>query len=171
MKHPLKMPERIEIVRARVVDCGPDAFSCSDADGREWTVEYVCGTADSPHDSSYLRALLVPGMRVNLVDVCAGVEGSLRPRFIVAEPDYLVTVTAVAGCMADYGDSPLVGLMRKLAPAPNSEAIQMGNFAGRLLDEALHGESRSKPYADSVRDFFRSAATGIMALGGTQLRE
>ena len=165
MKHPLKMPERIEIVRARVVDCGPDAFSCSDADGREWTVEYVCGTADSPHDSSYLRALLVPGIRVNLVDVCAGVEGSLRPRFIVAEPDYLVNVTAVAGCMADYGDSPLVGLMRKLAPAPNSEAIQMGNFAGRLLDEALHGESRSKPYADSVRDFFRSAATGIMALG------
>ncbi|MBJ2184397.1 MAG: AAA family ATPase [Muribaculaceae bacterium] len=152
-----------DVMRVRVVCAADDAVECRAADGTCVRLSYVTGPADSPYDSSYLRPLLHPGMKLNLVD--ARCDDVLHARFIVAEPDYLVNATAVAGCMAEYGDGALVWLMRKLGAAPNSEALQMGNFAGRLLDEALHGESRTKPYAESARDFFRGAATSIMALG------
>lgn len=149
------------ILRVRVAAVGRQAIECRGADGTALRVGYCT----DGHDSSYLRALLRLGMPLNLVDACEAPGGMWHARFIVAEPDYLVNATAVAGCMAEYGDSPLVGLMRKLGPAPNSQALQMGNFAGRLLDEALHGDSRTKPYALSATDFFRTSAIGIMALG------
>lgn len=157
-----------EALRAIVDSCpegGP--LLCRHADGTPGLlrVALTTGTADEPFDNSALRPLLRPGMRVNLVDTATDADGTLRARFIVAEPDYLVNVTAVAACMADYGDGPLVGLLRRLAPAPSSQAIVMGNFAGMLLDEALHPSMRTKPYAESVRDFFRGAALSIMALG------
>lgn len=147
------MKEEIKIVRGRVACVSPDSLECRTPGGEHASVQLM-------PEQRYLAELLHPGMRVNLVDVRHD-----RARFIVAEPDYLVNATAVAGCMADYGDSELVGLIRRLAPAPASQAIQMGNFAGRLLDEALHGESATKPYARSVRDFFGTSALGIMALG------
>jgi len=154
-----------DVVRVRVVASDGSALLCRALDGGDVRVSYATGTSASPYDSTYLRGLVHSGSRLNIVGSWRDDDGLLHARFLVAEPDYLVNVTSVAGCMADYGDSPYVGLMRRLAPAPNSEALQMGNFAGRLLDEALHGDSRTKPYADSVRDFFRTAATGIMALG------
>ncbi|MDE6498505.1 MAG: DNA2/NAM7 family helicase [Muribaculaceae bacterium] len=147
------MNKDYEIVRGRVVSVGSDTMVCDTPDCGRVAVALRPG-------QRYLADLLRTGMRVNLVDVHEGCA-----RFVVAEPDYLVNATAVAACMADYGDSPLVGIVRRLAPAPNSQAIQMGNFAGRLLDEALHGESSAKPYSQSVRDFFGTSALGIMARG------
>ncbi|MDE6109413.1 MAG: hypothetical protein K2F72_03905, partial [Muribaculaceae bacterium] len=147
------MKKVCEIVRGRVASISSDTLECHTPDGGRTSIVLN-------HGQRYLADMLRPGMRVNLVDVTDGTA-----RFIVAEPDYLVNATAVAACMADYGDSPLVGIVRRLAPAPNSQAIQMGNFAGRLLDEALHGESTAKQYSQSVRDFFGGAALGIMALG------
>lgn len=141
-------------------------FVCVAEPGGDMFVSFVTGTPAEPFDNRALGRLLRPGMRVNLVDPQpAGTDGMVHARFIVAQPDYLVNATAVAGCMADYGDGPLVWLMRRLAPAPNSQALQLGNFAGQLLDESLHAGLHRRAYSDSVRDFFRTAAMSIMSLG------
>lgn len=155
------------VMRVRVVRCAADALVCAGAsDAESLRVSYTTGLPDETFDSGYLRGLLRPGMRVNLVDCRRqGDDGLVYARFIVAEPDYLVNVTAVCGCMADYGDGPTVWLLRRIAPAPSGQALLMGNFAGQLLDESLHSENRDKPYAESVRDFFRTSAVSIMALG------
>ena len=89
------MKEEIKIVRGRVACVSPDSLECLTPGGEHASVQLM-------PEQRYLAELLRPGMRVNLVDVRHD-----RARFFVAEPDYLGNATAVAGCMADSGDSEL----------------------------------------------------------------
>ena len=105
------------------------------------------------HDWGYLRELLRRGCSINVVH--PHWEGDLcLPELIIVEPDLLMDITAVAACIEDYAESPLVSLLGKLKPGQHSSATLLGNFASQLLDEALRHLDR--PYAESVADFFRA---------------
>lgn len=110
-----------------------------------------------------LCPLLKSGMQLNLVRPRKD-KDTVHPELVILEPDYLVDISAVAACFESYGETPYTYLLNKIKPAPLSSHILMGNLAGRMLDEAVHGSDRS--YADSVTDFFSSNAISIAACDG-----
>lgn len=136
------------------------------SDGTPDRVLYSHGNQYYDYDWSYLRPLLSRGTQLNLLRPRLSDDGSILPELIILEPDYLVDVTAVAHCFTHYADSPLVGLIRKLQPQSDSQAIELGNFAGQLLDEELHRqpEAAQPPtaYRDSVMTFFRNNALNML---------
>ena len=110
-------------------------------------------------DRSYLLPLLHKGTQLNLVRPRQS-RGGVEAEWVIFEPDLLVDITAIARCFTPYAESARVQLLNKLKPAASSEAILMGNLAGQLLDETVHGETE-RPYADSVGDFFRHHALSL----------
>ena len=65
-------------------------------------------------------------------------KGEVHPQLIVVEPDFLMDVTAVAGCFARPGMHPLSYTLNRLKPRANSQAILLGNFAGAALDDIIN---------------------------------
>lgn len=132
-------------------------------------------------DWTYLTKLLRKGSQLNLVrphreeneggksakspDETAhfGVV-SVFPELFIVEPDLLMDITSVAGCIETYAESPLVNLVNRLKPSVTTSPILLGNMASQLLDEMLHGEDVT--YAESARRFFRANA---LALTTTEL--
>ncbi len=159
-----------------------------------WDDEYVYGHADEPcgHDPlkvcyadtptpsgynwAYLRNLLGEGTQLNLVRPHCK-EDIIVPELIIYEPDYLIDISAVSRCFTNYAESPLVNLISRLRPQQSTEHTILGNFAGQLLDETVVScrpespqnlqptTSTPKPYADSVKDFFKTHAVELLTVG------
>ena len=130
-------------------------------DGAPVKVCYTHGNRRYDYDWSYLRELLYDGAQLNLLRPRED-DGVVYPELIILEPDYLVNISTVARCFTSYADSPYVDLIKKLEPQPPTEAIVLGNLAGQLLDEAIHQQSATRPYSDSVRDFFKDHALSLL---------
>lgn len=137
-----------------------------DADATPRRVDYVSQNAAYPYDRSYLRRILQPGSQLNLVRP-RQVAGDICPELIIYEPDYLVDVSAVARCFTDYTESPLVGLLQRLRPVQQSEAIVLGNLAGQLLDATIHEQGAELSYEDVVRHFYAGNAVQLLTAGTT----
>ena len=104
---------------------------------------------------AYLQPLLRSGMQLNLID-CRG-EDTLEPDIIVVEPDYLVDISQIARCFTDYGHHPLAYLVNRLSAVANSQAILLGNFAGRALDDIIN-RADDYNWTDTLRTSFRERA-------------
>ena len=127
------------------------------------------------NDWSYLKEMFYKGAQLNLVRPRED-DGIVYPELIIFEPDYLVNISTVAHCFTNYADSPLVELIKKLEPSQTSEAMVLGNFAGQLLDESIHEpvvslhrttgqEDTSYSYVQSVKEFFKNNAIGLLTAG------
>ncbi|MBQ4223422.1 MAG: ATP-binding protein [Prevotella sp.] len=126
-----------------------------DMDAREVA---VCCAEDSPFgDFTYVLSIVKTGTRVNVIRPTLK-DGVYHPQLVVVMPDLLIDISAVAACFESYADTHLAHLLNLLSPSANSQAILLGNFAGQLLDEAVHNDSRPLPYAQSARSFFRQSA-------------
>ena len=77
----------------------------------------------------------------------------LFPELIIVEPDYLVSVTAVAQCIRPTGTRSAWHVLKKFDPFVASEATLLGNLSGQMLDEEVHGLHAD--YIDTARRFFR----------------
>lgn len=151
--------EVVEEVRCVVNSWDDTHLRCTREDtGQDATISYTHAGPYELGDWSYLRTMWRKGMVVNLVRPRTE-GGVIVPELFILHPDFLVNVTAVAGCFESYGVSSLIDLLNKLRPAPRSEAICLGNFAGQLLDEATYG--KHPDYAESVRTFFRRNAIAL----------
>lgn len=139
-----------------------------------WDEDFVYGQSESDisgepvkicytggRDWSYLRGYFYKEAQLNIVRPRRQ-EGIIYPEFIIFEPDYLVDISTIARCFTNYADSPLVSLINKMMPAQNSESILLGNLAGQLLDESIHRQTATRPYAESVKDFFRENAFNLL---------
>ncbi|MGM9714515.1 MAG: AAA domain-containing protein [Prevotella sp.] len=91
----------------------------------------------------YLLSTASEGMTLSVVDVHEEADGSLSPRFIALEPDYLLDISSIARCFTDWGHHPLSYLVNQFQPSANSQAILLGNYAGCLLDNILRSPSDS----------------------------
>jgi hypothetical protein len=121
-------------------------------------------TSDVNH--SYLRNIVTPGCQLNLVRPRLE-AGIIFCEIIIYEPDYLVDVSNIAGCFESYTTSALVSLIKRISPAPKGDAINLGNFAGQMLDEEIHCNELStdsmRSYAESAKEFFRNNAITLAA--------
>jgi len=109
----------------------------------------------------YLCEIACPGDRLNLIRPVAADDGAMLPELAVYQPDYLVNISQIAGCFESYTTSATVSLIKKVSPAPDNEAVCLGNFASQLLDEAVHHPQADVPYADSIRTFFGRNALAL----------
>ena len=113
------------------------------------------------YDWSYLKDMFYKGAQINLVRPRED-NGIVYPELIIFEPDYLVNISTVAHCFTNYADSPFVELIKKLEPSKTTKAIVLGNLAGQLLDESIHQLPNTRSYAQSVKDFFKNNAIGLL---------
>jgi DNA replication ATP-dependent helicase Dna2 len=74
---------------------------------------------------------------INLLDVSIDENGLYHPKIIVIEPDYLVDVSAIAGCFNSPTESILY-LVRKFLPFETTPSLIVGNIANFFLDELMN---------------------------------
>ena len=122
-------------------------------------VNYAKSDRFSNGNWSYIGKLLVKGEQLNIIRPRSGSDGILMPELIIVNPDYLINVTAIAGCFEEYGCSAIWNLLSRIKPNINTRHTLLGNFAGQLLDEAAYGEH--KTYAESMKDFFHDNALAL----------
>lgn len=91
-------------------------------------------------DTLYILRIVREGMTLSLVDVHIEDDGTLSPRFVIIEPDYLLDISSLARCFTDHGHHPFEYLLNHLSPSANSQAILLGNYAGDVLDNLLRAE-------------------------------
>ncbi len=105
------------------------------------------------------------GMQFNAVSAVVDEEaGTIRPEMIILEPDYMVDVTSICGCLKDYGESPVNYLLRKFEPTETNRYIVLGNITGQFLDDCVNNPEVS--YVESVRKAFKSSLIDITACDG-----
>lgn len=125
------------------------------------TIDYLTGNRFYDFDWSYLEHLFYKGAQLNLIRPREK-DGILYPELIIFEPDYLVDISTVARCFTNYAESPFVHLIHKISPAQVTEPIVLGNFAGQLLDEAIHQQDTTHSYLQSVQHFFKESAIQLL---------
>ena len=109
-----------------------------DDEATEVMVRYTGDDLNVYHyDWSGIGQMLFKGAQLNIINATRQGD-DLLPELIILEPDYLVDITTIASCFETYAHSPLVALIGKLKPSPNSSAIQLGNLGGQLLDDEVH---------------------------------
>ena len=163
-----------ECLRVIVERWDDDYIYAEEEDHTDEELTKVCyshGNAIYNYDWTYLKDLFYKGAQLNLVRPRED-NGILYPELIIFEPDYLVNISTVAHCFTNYADSPLVELIKKLEPSATTEPIVLGNLAGQLLDESIHQLPETHSYAQSVKDFFRDNAIGLLTTDiGPQFHE
>ena len=133
------------------------------ADTGEGDIEIDYGNTDQGRDFAYLQKILREGMQLNLLDCHVVSQSPLKviPGIIVIEPDYLVDISALAACFTDYGHHPLLYTVNRLKPAPNTQPILLGNFAGAALDDIINNPEVTT--AQTLRRSFREQALRFCA--------
>ena len=156
-----------ECIRAIVEQWDDDYVYVQTEDGSDEELTKVCyshGNTIYNYNWSYLKDMFYKGAQLNLVRPKED-DGVIYPELIIFEPDYLVNISTVAHCFTNYADSPFVELTKKLEPSKTTEAIVLGNFAGHLLDESIHQLPNSHSFAQSMKDFFKNNALGLLTAG------
>ncbi|MBD2769000.1 AAA family ATPase [Hymenobacter sp. BT664] len=78
-------------------------------------------------------------------------DGSVRPRRVVLEPDYLVSVTTVAECAQATATVPEWALLNAFLPDETSRPLVLGNLVNLLLDEEVsHAARKVEQVAESM---------------------
>lgn len=74
---------------------------------------------------------------LNLIGPVLLPAGRVRPRRVVLEPDYLISVTTLAECAQRDGTNAELALLKYFLPDEASRALVVGNLVNRLLDEEV----------------------------------
>ena len=130
----------------------------------EIKIAYTTPNKYVPGDRSYLTRLLFQGQMLSIVRPRTDDKGHILPEVIILLPDFLINVTAIAGCFEEVGHTPMADIISRLRPAVSTRPMLLGNFAGQLLDEEAFHKNTS--YADSIKEFFKNNALNIATCDG-----
>lgn len=119
---------------------------------------------------SHLRPLLYPEAQLNVVRPRL-YNGIYYPELLILDPDYLVDITQICGCIKEYGISPEQHLINQLSPNEDTVHTMLGSLAGQLLDEEVHSGTNPKPYDQSYAEFVRSNTFKALTTDIATLRE
>ncbi|SEA26592.1 Part of AAA domain-containing protein [Segatella bryantii] len=134
------------------------------------TDEYLVKLYDEENhiDHRYITRLIQEGSQLNLLD-CTMTHHALvssdhqkrmqvvLPRLIIFQPDFLIDISSIATCFADYGHHPLLYLLHQMRPRANSQATILGNFAGSALDDIINSK-HEYILTDTIKNNFKEKA-------------
>ncbi len=109
-------------------------------------------------DLTYLRPMLRIGSQLNLVKP-REVDGKIIAEQVIFEPDLLIDISAVSKCFSGVGATPYYYLLQRFESTDATPATLLGNFAGQMLDEEIHGP---KTYQESISNFFAINALSVV---------
>ena len=152
--------ERFECLRC-IVDEFDDTtirVTVDDDEAETFVVDY------SADHLRHLQPILRRDMQLNLLDATfeKGEPDRLVPKLIVVEPDYLLDISSIAACFQPIGHHPLGYTIRNIAPNANSQALLLGNFAGRALDDIINSDG-DYDWRSTLRAHFRQQALDYCA--------
>lgn len=148
-----QMPEGPEIPQLRVLVTRWDEThieAMAIEDGTQVTVNI-----DPAGPWAALPCQLYEGAQLNLL----GLRGT-QAELIVLDPDYLVDITTICGCLKSCGDTPMHYLMNKLMSGPSGLPLQLGNVANQFLDDLVNSDTQpgNQQYLESMQHSFRDYA-------------
>ena len=138
-----------------VVNRWDDHLIYADADFGETAIDYRCN--DHGVELGYLQRMVRKGMQLNLLDCRTGDNGVILPSLVIVEPDFLVDISSIAACFTDYGHPPLLYTANRLRQRGKTQAMLLGNFAGRVLDDLISG-STPEEMGNTLNRAFREQA-------------
>lgn len=103
-----------------------------------------------------LVGIMKQGSVLNLLDCACGPDGTLRPREIIFEPDYLIEITSLCACIQEHGASPMTYILNLFKDNNPTNHTLLGEAANLFLDDCVN-ESAGTPatYSASMSKFFR----------------
>ncbi len=143
------MKKKTQNIRCSVVDWDEQTLHVSNEKGK------LLNLSLDTEQRAYLKSLLQEGMQLNVLGVSTEEQVS-DEALIVVEPDFLIDISALAALFTDYGHHPLLYTVGRMQPRANSQAILLGNFAGRALDDIINHEQYS--FAQTLSASFREQA-------------
>ena len=152
--------ERFECLRCIVdeFDNTTIRVTVDDDEAETFVVDY------SADHLRHLLPILRRDMQLNLLDATfeKGEPDRLVPKLVVVEPDYLLDISSIAACFQPIGHHPLGYTIRNIAPNANSQALLLGNFAGRALDDIINSDG-DYDWRSTLRAHFRQQALDYCA--------
>jgi hypothetical protein len=129
--------KRYDYLRCIVQEWNEEVITATTGEEETTDVVLIDYTAEHLH---YLKDVLQEGMQLNLLEVRKE-EERLIPSLIVVEPDFLIDISSIARCFEKFGHHPLMYTLNRMAPSAVSQAILLGHFASKSLDDTINDES------------------------------
>ncbi|MBX2817229.1 MAG: AAA family ATPase [Saprospiraceae bacterium] len=107
-------------------------------------------------------------LEASLLDVEIDRDALLKPKAIVLDPDFLLDITAIAGCFDQHSISLYPFLLRKFLPRASSIPLMLGNVANYFLDELMANPTVS--FRQLIRQTFRLDPLGLAQLNDADAR-
>ena len=146
---------KIRVVATRVE--GNRIIATLESTGEEIVV--VCRQSQT-----YLAAIVAKGDQMNLV-LPRKAENGIEAEHIILHPDLLVNITTVASCFEDYATDARLYMLNKIRPQENTIHTILGNFAGMMLDDAVH--KRDTEYNKAILRYCRDNAIEMASCADT----
>ena len=131
-----KSEKRYDYLRCIVQEWNEELITATIGEEETTDVVLIDYTAEHLH---YLKDVLQEGMQLNLLEVRKE-EERLIPSLIVVEPDFLIDISSIARCFEKFGHHPLMYTLNRMAPSAVSQAILLGHFASKSLDDTINDE-------------------------------
>lgn len=108
------------------------------------------------HDLLYILSLIHKDTTLSFLDAELMANGSLRPRWIILEPDMLMSPSELAAVFEPQGARPELYLLKAFQPRTATYYTLLGNTSGQFLDDIVF-ENADVPasYSSSLNKAFR----------------
>lgn len=101
--------------------------------------------------------------QLNLLDVTVDAQGVYIPSMLIVEPDFLLDISVLAGCVKAYSRHPLQYIESKLKTAEKTAPMLMGNIANSILDEWVNRADEDPFFLNTMRDAFKNDPFALTA--------
>lgn len=123
------------------------------------------GDDDTIWAAPYLRDIIHKDSTINLLDTELLPDGTLLPRWIILEPDFLMSPSELSAVFEPQGARPELYLLKAFQPGANTFYTLLGNTSGQFLDDLVFETSASPAsYGASLMKAFRRAPVDFSLL-------
>ena len=152
-----RMAGKYKVLRVRVKNINDDCIFVQ-PDSKEDDGELLCLLLiDAEHGSnySYLREIVDEGSTLNLLNVNITESATCLARWIIYEPDFLMSPSELAAVFEPNAVLPQNYFLRNLQPKESTYYTLLGLVSGQMLDDLVFQTEKHKAdYAETIRKVF-----------------
>lgn len=117
------------------------------------------------YTDAYIRDIIHKDSTISLLDAELMLDSTLRPRWIILEPDFLMSPSELAAVFEPQGARAELYLLKSFQPNLSTFYTLLGNTSGQMLDDLVF-ETPGRPatYATSLNKAFQHAPVDFSLL-------